>query len=56
MVAFITAGLCLLTPDGVAAWVHWSDSAGALLGIALVIYEFRTKARTRTVEVSHVHS
>jgi TRAP transporter 4TM/12TM fusion protein len=39
--AFIAAGLALLTPDEVAAWARWSDAAGAALGSVLVFLELR---------------
>jgi TRAP-type uncharacterized transport system fused permease subunit len=44
-IALIAAGLCLLAPDEIAGWARWTDAAGAVLGIALVVYEFIAAAR-----------
>jgi TRAP-type uncharacterized transport system fused permease subunit len=42
---FILAGICLLIPDQIAWWARGTDLFGALLGIALVGYEFLQRQR-----------
>ena len=48
---FVVAGIMLMSPHQLSDFMLWVNVAGGTLGIALVVYELRTKAQ----EPSHVH-